>query len=202
MKLTVVFDDKVIAKDGTLYHVDAEDWTLTQGVMHAIQWDGSAGQIEYNNGSPNQILTAESQVDLYNNYFVALETAYASRAASLASIDQRYYVLGDLDRTTNTYASTEKNLATIQTQQIADIEGEANRLLQQTDWYIIRYYELGPSNPEGLVPSAVSTYRQQIRAASHAACQELLAASDFNTAVSATSPVWPAQIDSDTYYLS
>jgi hypothetical protein len=38
---------------------------------------------------------------------------------------------------------------------------------------MIRYFELGPSNPEGLVPAAVSTYREQIRAASHSACQAL-----------------------------
>ena len=202
MKLTVVFDDKIIIKDGVIYEVDAEDWSLTQGNMHAVQWQDTSGHIEFNNGTVNQILSAESEVQLYSNFFDSMQAAYASRAVSLASIDQRYYVLGDLDRSTNTYASTAKDLATIQIEQVADIKREANRLLQKTDWYMIRYFELGPSNSDGAVPSAVSTYRQQIRAASHTYCTALLAASDFSAATSVADVSWPTEIDSNTYYLS
>ena len=202
MKLTVVFDDKVIIKDGIIYQVDAEDWSLTQGNMHAVQWQDTSGHIEFNDGTVNQILYAESEVQLYSNFFDSMQVAYASRDASLASIDERYYVLGGLNRSTNTYTSTAKDLTTIQTEQVADIKREANKLLQQTDWYVIRYYELGPLNPEGLVPVAVSTYRQQIRAASHSACQAILSAADFNAVVAVSAPAWPAVIDSNTYYLA
>ena len=202
MKLTVVFDDKIIAKDGVIYEVDAEDWSLTQGNMHAVQWQDTSGHIEFNDGTVNQILSAESEVQLYSNFFDSMQAAYASRAVSLASIDERYYVLGDLDRSTNTYASTAKDLATIQIEQVADIKREANRLLQKTDWYMIRYFELGPSNSDGAVPAAVSTYREQIRAASHSACQAILAAADFNAVVAVSAPAWPAEIDTNTYYLA
>jgi hypothetical protein len=122
MKLTVVFDDKIIIKDGIIYQVEAEDWSLTQGNMHAVQWQDTSGHIEFNDGTVNQILYAESEVQLYSNFFDSMQAAYASRDASLASIDERYYVLGDLDRSANTYASTAKDLATIQTEQVADIK--------------------------------------------------------------------------------
>ena len=170
--------------------------------MHAIQWQDTSGHIEFNNGTVNQTLYAESEVQLYSNFFDSMQAAYASRAVSLASIDERYYVLGDLDRSTNTYASTAKDLATIQIEQVADIKREANRLLQKTDWYMIRYFELGPSNTDGAVPAAVSTYREQIRAASHSACQAILAAADFNAVVAVSAPAFPAELDTDTYYLS
>ena len=68
MKLTVVFDDKIIIKDGIIYHVDAEDWSLTQGNMHAVQWQDTSGHIEFNDGTVNQILSAESEVQLYSNF--------------------------------------------------------------------------------------------------------------------------------------
>ena len=198
MKLTVVFDDKVIIKDGIVYHVEAEDWSLTQGNMHAVQWQDTSGHIEFNDGTVNQILYAESEVQLYSNFF----DVYNARQVSKESIDSRYYTVGALNVITNTYAAVPKPLSTIQTEQIADIKREANRLLKQTDWYVIRYYELGPLNPEGLVPVAVSTYRQQIRAVSHSACQAILAAADFNAVVALSAPAWPARIDTDTYYLS
>ena len=198
MKLTVVFDDRVIIKDGIIYHVESEDWSLTQGNMHAVQWQDTSGHIEFNDGTPNQILYAESEVQLFSDFF----DAYNARQVSKESIDSDYYTVGSLDVNTNTYEAVPKPLSTIQTEQVASIKRKANKLLQQTDWYVIRYYELGPSNPEGLVPVAVSTYRQQIRAVSHAACQALLAAEDFNAVVAVSDPVWPAEIDTDIYYLS
>ena len=69
MKLTVVFDDKVIAKDGTLYHVESDDWTLTQGNLHAVQWNETAGHLEFKDSTVNQILTSESQVETYSSVF-------------------------------------------------------------------------------------------------------------------------------------
>lgn len=202
MKLTVVFDDKVIIKDANIYYVDAEDWTLTQTNIHAVQWDETTGSIEFRNGTANQILTAESEVSTYSAFYDSLTATYAARTASFNSIDQRFYDIGDLNRSTNTYPTTAKTLSTIQTEQVAAIKREANRLLSSSDWYVTRYYELGPTDPDGAIPSAVTTYRQSVRTASHTACQAILAAADFNAVTSVATPTWPSPLNSDTYYLA
>ena len=118
------------------------------------------------------------------------------------SIDTRFYTIGDLNRSTNTYATTAKSLSTIQTEQVAAIKREANRLLSSSDWYVIRYYELGPTDPDGAIPSAVTTYRQAVRSASHTACQAYLSAANFNAATSVSAPSWPTPLNADTYYLA
>jgi len=202
MKLIVVFEEQIIEKDGVCYKVDVEDWTLTQGNKRYINWDGSKGAIAYTDDTISQTIDNVSELDAYITFFVNLEAAYASREASLNSIDTRFFTVGDLNRTTNTYVSTPKSLATIKTEQVAATKRQANSLLGQTDWYMIRYFELGPSNTDGAVPAAVSTYREQIRAASHAYCTALLAANDFNAAISLGDVSWPAEIDTNTYYLS
>jgi methionine synthase I (cobalamin-dependent) len=202
MKLVAIFEDQIIEKDDVAYKVDDEDWTLTQDNKRYVNWDGSKGAIAYTDNTISQKINNESELDVYVTFFTNLEAAYASREASLNSIDTKYYTVGSLNRTTNTYASTAKSLATIKTEQVAATKREANQLLRQTDWYMIRYFELGPSNPDGAVPAAVSTYREQIRAASHTYCTALLAAGDFSAATSVADVSWPTELDSNTYYLS
>lgn len=202
MRLIVVFEERIIEKDDVCYKVDIEDWTLTQSNIRYINWDGSKGAIAYTDDTISQTINNVSELSAYITFFANLEAAYASREASLNSIDTRFFTVGDLNRTTNTYVSTPKPLATIQAEQVAATKREANSLLGRTDWYVIRYFDLGPSNADGAVPVAVSTYREQIRAASHAYCTALLAANDFNAAISVSDVSWPAEIDTNTYYLS
>ena len=203
MKLTVTWQDKSIEKDGVVHYVDDEDWTLTDTNVSLVVWEDTAGRKMFSSGDViKQYLTAESEVSVYSTFFDAHAAKLAARQASYDSIDTRFYTIGALNRATNTYAFTPKSLSTIQTEQVAAIKKEANRLLAKTDWYVIRYFELGPSNVDGAVPAAVSAYRQQIRAASHTYCTSLLAAGDFNAAISVANVSWPAELDSNTYYLS
>ena len=197
MQLTVIFADRTIQKDGVVHHaVDVEDWSLTQGNMHAIQWHDTAGHIEFTDGSTgNQKLSNESQVSVYSAFFDALTAAYASREASLNSIDTRHYTVGDLNRTTNTYTAIAKSLATIQAEQVSITKNNANRLLAQTDWYVSRNQELGTA-----IPSDVSTYRSEVRSACNTTCAALLAASDFNAVIAVAEAAFPAPLDPDTYY--
>ena len=203
MKLTVIWQDKSIEKDGVFYYVDDEDWTLTDTNVSRVVWDDTAGRKMFSSGAvKKQYLTSESEVSTYSTFFDDYVVKVAARAANLASIDTRFYTVGALNHATNTYATTAKSLATIQTEQVAAIKKEANRLLAKTDWYMIRYFELGPSDSDGAVPAAVSTYRQQIRTASNTYCTSLLAAGDFSAATSVADVSWPTEIDSNTYYLS
>jgi hypothetical protein len=196
MKLTVVFDDKIIAKDGVIYEVDAEDWSLTQGNMHAVQWQDTSGHLEFTDNTANQALTSESQVATYSTFF----DNYHARQISLNSIDQTYYTVGALDESTNTYAAVPKDLATLKAERIATVKTEANSRLKGLDWYIIRYLELGAANPSGAIPSAVTTYRAAVRSASNTACTAITNAADFNAVIALSEPSWPADLDATTYY--
>ena len=198
MKLTVVFDDKLIAKDGTLYHVEPDDWTLTQGNLHAVQWNETAGHLEFKDDTVNQPLTSESQVAAYSTFF----DNYNARQISRNSIDLTYYTVGALDESTNTYAAVAKDLATLKAERIAAVKTEANFRLNRLDWYIIRYLELGAANPDGAIPSAVTTYRAAVRSASSTACTAITDAVDFNAVTALSEPSWPADLDATTYYLS
>ena len=48
------FDKAQLHIDGV--HIDKSDWDVDSKI-HAIQWDGSKGQIEYNDGTPNKEIT-------------------------------------------------------------------------------------------------------------------------------------------------
>ena len=69
MKLTVVFDDKYICKDDVSYTVAADDWTLNQTNVHAVQWDGTSGHIEFKDGTANQLVTHENEISEYDAFF-------------------------------------------------------------------------------------------------------------------------------------
>ena len=47
--------------------VDATDYSVASNI-HAIQWNGSSGEIEYNDGTPNATITDISSFDFETNY--------------------------------------------------------------------------------------------------------------------------------------
>ena len=127
---------------------------------------------------------------------------YHARQISLNSIDLTYYTVGALDESANTYAAVPKDLATLKTERIAAVKTEANLRLSRLDWYIIRYLELGATNPSGAIPIAVTNYRAAVRLASQTACIAITNAVDFNSVTTLSEPSWPADLDANTYYLS
>ena len=66
MNITIVKEDKVVMIDGKGFNFD---FTLDDNVW-AIQWDGTTGEVEYNDGTPNLTLESFSDyqylVDDYN----------------------------------------------------------------------------------------------------------------------------------------
>lgn len=54
MRLTIIRDDDVVLVDGRALHVDLP--LLLPANLHAVQWDGLAGHVEYNDGTPNERL--------------------------------------------------------------------------------------------------------------------------------------------------
>ena len=58
MKVTIIPEDKFISVGGTGYLGISTDWSYIPSNVHAVQWDGSSGEVEYNNGSPNVGITS------------------------------------------------------------------------------------------------------------------------------------------------
>lgn len=58
MRLTIIRDDNVVLIDGRAMHVSLS--LLLPANLHAVQWDGETGHIEYNDGTPNEALAGIS----------------------------------------------------------------------------------------------------------------------------------------------
>ena len=71
MKLTIIPDGKIIGIDGTFYQDVQQDLSWIPSNVHAVQWSDSSGEIEYNDGTPNEVISelgiySQAQTD-YNN---------------------------------------------------------------------------------------------------------------------------------------
>ena len=110
MKLTIIPDGKIIGIGGTFYENIQQDLSWIPSNVHAVQWSDSSGEIEYNDGTPNQIISelgiySQAQTD-YNNetqrvaaardYWEELRT---KRNQLLAETD--YLALSDLTLSTD-----------------------------------------------------------------------------------------------------
>jgi len=69
--------------------INASSWGV-DSTIHAIQWDGSRGEIEYNDGTPNKEITDISSFD-FENKFAAEKKAYQDAEAE--AIANRTYDL-------------------------------------------------------------------------------------------------------------
>ena len=71
--------------------VDATDYSVASNI-HAIQWNGSSGEIEYNDGTPNATITDISSFDFVTKHATekqAIADAEADRIANLTYADKR-----------------------------------------------------------------------------------------------------------------
>jgi hypothetical protein len=107
-KLTVVFDDKLIIKDGVSVEFTGEGIAAFDAVVsaqghsdkNAIQWDGTSGDIETKDGSANVACTANI-VTAYANAFDAekerqKQEELAQDAVAMAK-EQRNALLAETD---------------------------------------------------------------------------------------------------------
>lgn len=55
MRLSIIPSDGTICEDGVCYtHLS---WESTPANIHALQWDTDAGWLEFNDGTPNEVIT-------------------------------------------------------------------------------------------------------------------------------------------------
>ena len=76
--LTIIKDDKFV-------NVDGEKLTLSSVVLpsnvHAIQFDGTNGEIEYNDGTPNEAITSISAYSTITDDHATLKASNATAAS-------------------------------------------------------------------------------------------------------------------------
>jgi hypothetical protein len=93
MNVTIVKEDRVVMVDG---HTLNFDFTMADNIW-AIQWNGSVGEVEYNDGTPNLELDTFSEyqyvVDAYTQEKQRLEIEIAQadsdRIANMTYADKR-----------------------------------------------------------------------------------------------------------------
>ena len=103
--LTIIKDDKWVTVDG--YGCTLDSISLSANV-HAIQWDGSAGWIEYNDGTANEtidsILAYSTITDDHATKKAAEEKAVTDAANAQTALEATYGWKRNNDETTS-YAS-------------------------------------------------------------------------------------------------
>ena len=80
--LTIVKDDKFVAVDGEGLFLDA---VVLAANVHAVQFDGTNGEIEYNDGTPNEAITSISAYSTITDNHAAKKAANVKAASDAAT---------------------------------------------------------------------------------------------------------------------
>lgn len=78
MTLTIIVADKTIIKDGEALIDCQQDLSWIPSNVHAVHWDGSKGEVEYTDGTPNAEITS---IGIYSQ----AETDHANEKTRLAT---------------------------------------------------------------------------------------------------------------------
>ena len=106
--LTIIKDDKFVDRDGTGVTLDA---VVLPDNVHAIQWNGSTGWVEYNDGTHNTSLSSiESYSTITNDYATKkAEIDSATTAATKAENDATTKAANDKATLEATYGWKRQN---------------------------------------------------------------------------------------------
>lgn len=89
MKVCIVQEDRVVSIDGESMNFDFD---LPSNVW-AIQWNGSTGEIEFNDGTPNEFITDftnyQNIVDSYNLEKARLQDEEANKVVGFSELRER-----------------------------------------------------------------------------------------------------------------
>ena len=99
--LTIIKDDSFVKVDGT-GRVEVDCTSLASNV-HAVQFDGTNGEIEYNDGTPHEAITSISAYD-------SIVAAHASAEETAEEATARFNALGYSDKRSQTYAEIGEQL--------------------------------------------------------------------------------------------
>jgi hypothetical protein len=106
-------------------------------------------------------------------------------ATNLPANDIYYWVSSTLDKATLTYTNTPKDLATVKTNAVSQINATAYSLLLPSDWMAVMASETGTP-----MDATWKAWRASIRAEALAATTAINAATDVDTVASAVQVSW------------
>jgi hypothetical protein len=137
MRLTIIRDMGLVHIDGRGH--DEQDMTGVPESVHALQWDGTSGEIEFVDNTPNQEITSLP------------EWASDKADAMIAKLAEGDAEALRLEEEAKAYAESPEGKAEV-------IRSERDRLLAETDWVVVMASELGfPVSDEW------KNYRQALR---------------------------------------
>lgn len=117
--LTIVKDDKYVAVDG--HGLNLSEVSLPANV-HAVQWNGSSGEVEYNDGTPNETISSIDAYSTITNDHATLkaanETAATQAANEQTALEATHGYKRQFDETTS-YASIGDQLDQLYTDMVA-----------------------------------------------------------------------------------
>lgn len=108
--LTIIKDDNWVGRDGVGFNIDCSSLAAN---IHAIQWDGSKGWIEYNDGTDNNSISSISAYSAMTDEHATKKAAAETRAAEDAAEQAAYektHAYKRLNDDTTKYASIEDQL--------------------------------------------------------------------------------------------
>jgi len=109
--LTIVKDDSFVAVDG--FALEPIDCSSLASNIHAIQFDGTNGHVEYNDGTANLAITAISAysaiTDLWTSAKATADTAASDAATAQTALEATHGYKRQNDATTK-YASINDQL--------------------------------------------------------------------------------------------
>ena len=83
MKVSIIKEDGTVVKDGASYI--GLDLSKLPSEFHALQWDGSSGDVESKDADGNPVNTAISDLSPYQWCVDAWQTAYDAEQAAIAA---------------------------------------------------------------------------------------------------------------------
>lgn len=132
-RLTIIPSDRFIGINSYGIYDIQEDLSWIPSNVHAVQWNGDSGFVEYTDGSEDII----NFLGIYANAEITYENEVQRRIRE---------------------EEAEKEEIEANRDYVQELRSKRNYLLSESDWIVVKSYELGEE-----VPAEWITYRQALR---------------------------------------
>jgi len=101
MRISIITDDNCVVKDGAGYTLDLSSCGIPSNV-HALQWNGSSGEIEYNDGTTQHDIDAlpswaTSAVEVHDAKVAEINSPLTDADLEFAAIIERARLMNETD---------------------------------------------------------------------------------------------------------
>ena len=140
MRITIVRDDNLVIVDERAATIDVSDLPSN---LHALQWRGETGEVEFNDGTPNEIIANITQYQRYIN------------------VHQEIIAKEDEPPPPPTEHEKYSKLIMQRDQKLAETDWLVMRHLEREDLYLAKDKGIKPALYDNYIP--VLEYRQHLR---------------------------------------